>query len=445
MRVLKRNLVAYAICVVAFTVALTLVYCIPSSLMSQQVKESADLLSKEGNYPTIATSSTSLRLDNYTNAIMLNIAAHDAEGASPLAAAMLNGEYASGASTNRIGSLAEGIGQQSNWSYPRYWNGYLAYLKPLLIFLNLGQIRLLSLAVVVLLAAWVYSLLMKRSGTKYALAFAFSLVFVEAFMVAFSPIQTPSFLIALLAMAYVLKAAESAAAFGSEREWGTVFFVIGALTVFFELLCTPIVTLGLPLVAYMVARKDDLGKVSRKQMIRFLAICCLWWLAGYVALWLTKWVLATFVLGKDVIADGFRSLVYRSSGSSSTSISDGGTTDAARWEGALNNVKALLPGWKAKASLVVLALAVFGAVRYRRRGWTRLVLPLLTLAALPYLFYLGASNFAYIHYWFAYRAQVVSVFAIVCLVLSSIDWDGVQEDLRKLALAPKKAHTSSKK
>lgn len=53
-------------------------------------------------------------------------------------------------------------------NYSRYWHGYLLYLKPLLLFFNVYDIKILMMFIQLLLIVWVEILLAKRSE-----AFAF--------------------------------------------------------------------------------------------------------------------------------------------------------------------------------------------------------------------------------------------------------------------------------
>ena len=68
------------------------------------------------------------------------------------------------------------------------------------------------------------------------------------------------------------------------------------------------------------------------------------------------------------------------------------------------------------------SLAVFIVLAVRRfdsRGWTRAAL-LLVVMLLPYAWYFAAANHSYLHWWFTYRAQGVSVCALLLAVAALI-------------------------
>jgi hypothetical protein len=423
---LLRYLVAYGCCVAAFVGLLMVAYCIPSSAMSSQVKDSADLLVKEGNQPSIIASGQSTKIDNFTTAIMVSISAHDAAGGSVLAASMSDSYYANKGSQDKVQALEDGYDLPSDWSYPRYWHGYLVVLKPLLVFLDVGQIRLLFLAILALLSVAVCCRLAARTRLSYALAFAFSMTMVEAFIVAFSLSLAFSFFVALGGMLYVLNVSDTQTAFGAERRFGVVFFVIGAVTVFFDFLCTPIITLGLPLAAYLLVWRADLARVPYKRIVPFLFCCALAWSVGYASIWFTKWVLATIILGRDVVGEGIANLAFRTGESGSASVGNASQSDVARWLGAAKNLKAMLPGWKWKPAACVAVLVGVAFARCRRKGMAHFAASALMVAMLPYAWYLMAANHSYVHFWFVYRAQVITVFSVLSVVIASVDWKGVR-------------------
>ena len=45
-------------------------------------------------------------------------------------------------------------------------------------------------------------------------------------------------------------------------------------------------------------------------------------------------------------------------------------------------------------------------------------LPMLLVAAYPYIWYLVMSNHSQIHYWYTYRAQVLTMFGILVFVVN---------------------------
>ena len=84
------------------------------------------------------------RLDNFTTSIMLMEAAYPAEG-KILNSALLNPSWPirNGSAAGTLVEVSQNNFQAENaaWIYPRYWHGYLVFLKPLLTFFNLQILR----------------------------------------------------------------------------------------------------------------------------------------------------------------------------------------------------------------------------------------------------------------------------------------------------------------
>ena len=66
-------------------------------------------------------------------------------------------------------------------------------------------------------------------------------------------------------------------------------------------------------------------------------------------------------------------------------------------------------------------LVLLAAFRFNAQGWRRAV-QLLPIAFLPWAWYFLAANHSYLHNWFTFRAQAVSVAAILLTLMQFIDW-----------------------
>jgi hypothetical protein len=91
-----------------------------------------------------------------------------------------------------------------------------------------------------------------------------------------------------------------------------IFFYIGMLTSYFDLLTYPLATLGLPAVFLVLMQKQQV------EILRLIKIVFTWFV-GYLGMWISKWVVASIFLEKNVIIDGFDRLALRVSNSSAAS------------------------------------------------------------------------------------------------------------------------------
>ena len=407
---------AFAVCLALFSVLKLASTLVPASALHDSLARSVEILESEGgDYDYLVGEEDATLIDNYTSALILNMCASDYE--SGLQAAFADWHYkdASGAGgqTDSLRTLVSaGVPRDvPGWSpYAYYWNGPIVVIKPLLAFLDLAGIRLLFTIVIaaILIAD---AILLARASSVYA-GFAFALPFAAVCL----PAATMSLSLAftfLIASVSTLFALLSYRRRGFDvRCWLVPFFVFGAATAFFDMLCTPIITLGIPLGVLTFLGADRWRSAKKSTLVAWLLLTALCWALGYGLLWVAKWVIATIVLGHNVVNDALSEFAWR------TSLT-GQDSEAIRpWSAAHVNLGALLsfPGWIPCAILAVAAI-VIGLVRRKpaHAGNARTAVMLIAIAILPYLWYTFASNHSCIHYAFTYRGQAVT---ILCLLLA---------------------------
>lgn len=142
-----------------FIILLTLISMFPSKLISKNVEKSLEVLKKEGNFPKIKYA-LNYRLDNYTDALMINTA-YSIDSREPLTSALLaRRNYQCNRkeklalieidSENTIQNLEHTLREENTeyCEYSRYWHGYLVFLRPLLLFMDYAKIRILLILVI---------------------------------------------------------------------------------------------------------------------------------------------------------------------------------------------------------------------------------------------------------------------------------------------------------
>ena len=86
------------------------------------------------------------------------------------------------------------------------------------------------------------------------------------------------------------------------------------MTSFCDLLVTPVLTLGLPLVCWLLEPQQRLRAGTRQCGI--VVGGSLTWGVGYLLCWASKWVLAGLVTGQNVIADALHQVGVRTAADS---------------------------------------------------------------------------------------------------------------------------------
>lgn len=302
------NMLAFLlVAITAGTVLMVAVYCVPVSLIQKHTAESIDILKNEGdNYGFAPRISTSYP-DHVTDALMLCIAATPRTG-SVLFDAMNNGwmnlpplDY----KDTLISFFEEGQndGLVIN-PYPRYWHGYLIWLKPMLAIMSYSDIRIMAMCFeLALLVCAVYEL--QRRDRRLVLGFFASFMFLNPITAALS-MQFASVYCITLIMTVILLRFELPS---SEKCW-LVFFGGGVATAFFDFFTYPVVALGIPLIIYAVLSSDQRIAHSIRDMIGHSVT----FFFGYGGMWAGKWVMADLLIKSNTIKNALNQITVDSSG-----------------------------------------------------------------------------------------------------------------------------------
>ena len=373
------------------------------------MNESAAILEAEGDYPHDIVSATSY--DNFTAAIMLEQCVTK-EG-NPFIESLRNSYYFTEGSY--VSGIKEVIGGEVNANYPRYWHGYVVALKPLLVFFNVQEIRIIFQTILLVMfgiAAVCISRSVRSGGLSLGILLLLSGGLFTSMKAAADLPLFFSFFVMLIGVALVsLIPAKKLLKIGPY--W---FFILGALTVFFDFLDTPIITLGVPLCVYLVRLQME-GN-SNYKLIKTIVFAAFLWFVGYGYLWCLKWIIAALVLGSDVIASALNAATFRLGVSESSA--DYGTSPI----GAIHNsidrlgfVKYFLVLAGVLVILLFIPLVTKSWRENRKFISNNIVFPLtaVAIAALPYLWFIALSNHTFIHA-FTYRDQIVALFALCVAV-----------------------------
>ena len=404
----------YVLLVATFVLALTAVYALPQQSIPSHLTESVAQLRAETPFPLVRT--RAYMLDDYTDALMLDTTFRQASD-SPLFAAMASTKElsASGSTVDALAQTATGVrSKPSHYSY--YWSGYQVVLRPLVILFNYAQIRLINLIALLLLSGLVLFVLGAVIGWKGVASFAAALLACGFFIVPLSlqySNMTYLMLLSMLAVLFALKRRSF------ERFDWEIFFVVGMLAAFFDLLTAPLLTLGIPLAIALIARSKSSSRSRLQFQLAYAATASGLWGLGYVTSWGAKWVIGQAALREDVWGSAVKQIFFRA-GLSDQGASRGQAIFATFFQlfpmslaGSLRVGEAL-----GMSVLAVLAIVVLGFLVLRRAHPTLdrdaavlLVIPL------PYLWYLVASNHSLAHMAFTYRIQAIAVFALFYVAL----------------------------
>lgn len=375
----------FFILIAVFFVSMTLVYCIPTSWIQGNVEKSIEVLEGEGEYPMYFFYRHSAIIDIHTDKLMYESLIQNRDYYNPIQAAM---------SINQ---------------YPRYWHGYQVLLRPLTVVFQVQELRYLGMLTFHLLFFWSAWLMAKETKPLYAM---FYVLTVASGYVVFLPVCfqfLTTFLVLFVSLIVLLRRYDKNKPLPAAK-WMLYFFVVGMVENFFDFLTYPILTLGIPLVLLLWLRVRD-EQADFRSNFWFMFKASLSWFFGYAMTWISKWLLSAAILGVRYFWRTMSVVQYRLEGSEEEPLDRIGTIQ--------RNLKAWLNvqdggviSWS-KIALLILIVAVVLIIWRKLKDWKAVgaYLPILFVAAYPYIWYLVMSNHSQIHYWYTYRAQLAALFA----------------------------------
>lgn len=390
--------------ILAGILLMTCVYILPTGRMLTQADRSLPIFENEGTSFCWAPEEKSARLDGFTDAIMLQTAVY-VRDENPMKAAMRNDrmEFSEG-KLDPAGSLKQYVyGNRSGYvmSYARYWHGYLLFLKPLLLFFSLSDIRMMNAAFQLILAAGVLLLTFRKRGLRLALPMGLALLVINPISTALSMQFSSIYYLTLLGL-IVMLLTES-----WDRSWGyLVFLFLGIGTAFFDFLTYPACAVGTCLALQALMSRAD-GKTRLLKTVGSGAA----WAFGYGGMWSGKWLAASLITGNSVMRDAVEQAQYRSGGE--VTAAEGGVS--ATFGAVLSRNLGVL----ANPAAAILVLALTGMLVWllvtKRCRFALERASLLSLAvafAVPFVWYFLLRNHSMVHCWMTYRNLSAAVFAL---------------------------------
>jgi hypothetical protein len=424
---IKNNfIVMYVGLVVLFIASLTVVCFIPSFLQKNQIAKSIQTFQKEGAYPSVGVPWRLIILDNYTDALMVNTA-YSVDSRDPVRAALTNVRYESIVdNANQITGLENNYKQQNiqQVGYERYWHGYLVFLRPLLVLFPYSVIRVLLSIVLYGAFCWFMYVSWKKLGKKVSFALLMSFIAVDFFFIGQSMQFAGVFLVGIIGSIYLMKT------YKPSTNLYSYFFLIGGLTSFFDLLTAPLVSLGILLIIAMSLKKSNIKHII------FFGVS---WAVGYLVLWFTKWLIVEMFFIPNAISIAFDQIVNRTVNQADANFSHIRAVSLNFWQ---------LVGYDKRNKFIVLFSAIaFVLILAKYFTFKNInkerILGLIIIAIIPYMWYFIVANHSYLHVWYTYRDQFMSVAALILIAFEFVNFKQVNHDasrLLSLGKSPTKHH-----
>ena len=315
-----------------------------------------------------------------------------------------------------VNALRSAIEQQQepNETYPRYWGGYRATVRSLLTFFTYTQIRnMISIAFILLAGGIAMYLHTRTKCVACALSFLLTLGLLR-----------PSIITALLQYSCCFLIAMAGILLLPKREhkyltYSMYFFILGAVTQFFDFYTTPILTFGLPMLALLLINQQEDPQLSAKQMFCLSGRGFAGWFAGYILMWIGKLSLTTIFTEYNALSDGFSSARDR------ILYSNGNVDGSLIYRIGLAIWRVFIrvfdkPIYILVAAIGTLAVWLFLFItRKKTKKDLESSAVYLAVACLPLVWFVIASGPTIQASWYQYRGMGVFLFGVLLFVIQS--------------------------
>ena len=390
---------------------------IPNHKINENIERSAKRLKNQGDYPFAIIPKKAYQMDNFTDALILN-QIHCIDNQHPYKSFVLPGHLVkwelskSECLIYRIESLKE-----PNSFYPRYWHGSTFLFRPLFLIGDFEKVRWILYAITTSLLLFLAIVLSRKTNIVKTLAMMGGLLFANMYVTQFSIQFAPVLILSLLASVLVCYH------YQNKQYLLMLFFVIGSLTAYLDLLTTPILTLGMPLMVLFMIYEHQKKNISLVEGLKQITLLSLLWGVAYGFTWMSKWIIATLTSSRNVIEDAIQTFLFRLDPKAYIEKT------FTRWDSVVGNADMLQ--W-VYINIVICVLLVFVVFFFRKEGWRHFVFFML-IAILPYVWFFVVANHSYLHYWFTYRTQAFSISCIFLALLSMVSLEKMRSKLKALS------------
>lgn len=408
-------LVAFLVLMVSYLLFGLSSYLLPDRPVRRSIERSVAMGDIDRDYPRAIVNKEMCRMDNCTDALILNQVWCMRTEAPMQAIMLLPSRGGETRNVEALDGVVAGVDLPVQ-HYPRYWHGNTFLARWLMLCLGrYANVRLALYYTSSLLILLLLALLLRHGATRMALSLSIAFLLLKGYVLQFSIQFYPVLVLAVVGAILMIVHRKS---FGRCL---TVLFVVGSLTAYFDLLTTPLLTLGVPLLVLLSCNELPYRDGGVPKSVKSIVAAAAIWLVGYAATWAAKWLLATCLTPVNVFADAFSTGLYRISGEvpqlGDYSIA-GVIVDNLR--------KCPLP----VMVLVLVPLVVAMPFAFRKQRIATAVTYLL-VSLMPFVWYCVLANHSYVHCWFTYRALMIAYAGLLMACMCLVDWRALREKLHR--------------
>lgn len=392
------------------------VYALPTEPIRSNVKKSSAVFDLGQNYLQWASPIVSSRLDSFTDNWMINIATYQkGENIKEIIKDSMDNPWNSYAHIEGKIDPYNFIKKAYTYNVPmdgakrdtysRYWHGYNIWLKPMLTFFTMGDIRIFMMMFQFILLIFVMLELYKKGGLKLLTPFFIAILIFNPISCALCLTYSTLYNITLISMLINLKYE----LWNSERYW-LLFLWIGIITSFFDFLTYPLTALGCNLIIFVLLSNYQLFPKMKKVILSSAL-----WTIGYAGMWMEKWLIGSLVTGNNLFIQAIRSGKFRAGGN----IEGGHITPV---DVILKNFTAIDNHviYTIFVICVVLLLVCYLSGKYKIKLRKDMIFPLLFVGIYPFVWFFVMKNHSYGHFWMVHKILMLTIIAMAYAIVYSI-------------------------
>ena len=415
LKILSEYILIFITTVAILTLLLFVVGKIPRKYIEKNVKDSLDYFNKyEFQIDEQVKRRDYTIINPYADSMILNIIySIDTNNAlKSVMEARYYSEYGEEDYRNKdLNQMVEN-NIEPNQEYMRYWHGSIIFIKPLLIFLNLVQIQNLNAGILLIMELILIIMLLKRKQFALCIAYVLGLLATSFWIVPRSLEYTWCYMLMniISIIAIILK--------DDDKKLNKLFFISGILICYFDFLTAETLTILVPMLMVLAIRFKENKEFSLKENFTFIIKSLFTWGIAYSLMWVSKWVLASIILGKSAIPYVFGKAQRRINGPLYNKSDDD------MYKGViLRNILIMYPINIVKQvnKLILPAIVYFITqvliIDYKNIKKRNFAIILLVVAIIPYIRYLVLANHSYLHCFFTFRAQFATIMALTLILL----------------------------
>ena len=181
-----------------------------------------------------------------------------------------------------------------------------------------------------------------------------------------------------------------------------------SITSFIDLLTAPLITLGLPLITYLLLLQKE--QIKLKDVLISLVKVCFLWAMGYAFTWIAKWVITQLILGRPIISQAIEQAKYRTNSNIRK----------------VNFTKTLQMNmtFLSNSTILILLVALIGyilpnAIITRKKSIKQNLIncvPYVITAIIPLIWFFILKEHSFTHAFFTYRILIITIISVFIVV-----------------------------